>query len=87
MRAKASVGLDEVVIHNAKYAKVLIVAGAVLGKGKVEARLEPIGVGPAGIIHGIAGVPEPRWIWLRYKQLALGDNFNFGRHVSVGASV
>ena len=87
MSAKASVGLDEVVIHNAKYAKVLIVAGAVLGKGKVEARLQPVRVRPAGIINGIAGVPEPRWIWLRDKKLALGDNFDFGRHVSVGASV
>ena len=57
--------------------------GTILGEAKVEARLQPIGVSPAGIVHWVTGIAEPGRIRLRDEELRVGNDFDVGRHIAV----
>jgi hypothetical protein len=72
--------LDKVVIHHTKIAEIGVAIIVVLGKAKMEARLEPISVGPCWIVHFVWAIPEPAGVWLRNIELVVWDNTHNGRH-------
>ena len=54
-----SIGLNEIIIHHSHDSKVTVGRVVVLGKRKMEARLEPVVVGPGRMKSRIRAVAEP----------------------------
>jgi hypothetical protein len=72
--------LNEIIIHNPELPKVGIAIAVVLGEAKMEARFEPVGVGPSWIVHLVGAVSEPARIWFRDVELVVGNNAHSWSH-------
>lgn len=72
--------LDKVVIHYTKISKIRVAIVVVLGKAKMEPRLQPISVGPSWIVHFVRAIPEPAGVWFRNVELVVWDNTHSGGH-------
>lgn len=80
MFTKSTVRLDQIVVHDAQYTKVLIGKIVVFGKRKVKARLEPIGMGPGGVRGWIGAIAKPTRVGFGHVELVVGDNLDGGSH-------
>jgi hypothetical protein len=71
-------GLDQVIVQDAKDAIAAILGAAILGKAKVEARLEPVLIGPGRITLGVGTVTKPGWIGFGDKELVARNDLDEG---------